>query len=183
MKKQSNIKNKALIVSAGAIGACAIILAQGLVIADSNCTATRSKPTVKSEAIAESPIWLTDYAAAKEQALKENKALLLNFTGSDWCPWCIKLDHEVFASAAFQDYARQHLVLVKVDFPSRRELPAAERQQNEQLAARFGIEGFPTVIVLSSREKPLGTLGYTRGGAEEFVSQLAETIARGHSES
>jgi thioredoxin-related protein len=172
MKNQTNMKNKTLIISAGTIAVCAIVLASGLAIADSNHNTTTDKPAVKGDAPVEAPQWLTDYTAAKAQALSETKALMLDFTGSDWCPWCVKLDREVFATEKFQDYARKNLVLVKVDFPRRRELAVAEREQNERLAARFGIQGFPTVLVLGPDEKLLGTLGYTPGGGDAFVGEL-----------
>ena len=91
-------------------------------------------------------IWHTDLAAAKVQAAKEGKQLLLEFTGSDWCFYCQKLDDEVLSTEAFADHA-QHFVLVRLDYPQKKILPAAEKRQNETLEAQFKIEGFPTVIL------------------------------------
>ena len=65
--------------------------------------------------------WLTDFEAAKAKAKAENKPMLLDFTGSDWCGWCVKLDKEVFSKAAFKDYADAELVLVEIDFPRNKE--------------------------------------------------------------
>ncbi len=75
--------------------------------------------------------WLTDLRIAKERARQEKKAILLNFTGSDWCGWCKKLDAEVFSQKEFKDYAAKHLVLVEVDFPHGFKLPDATKKQNE----------------------------------------------------
>jgi protein disulfide-isomerase len=71
--------------------------------------------------------WLTNLDDALKIAEKDNKVILMDFSGSDWCGWCIKLDKEVFSQAAFKDYAKDNLVLVLVDFPRKKELPAAEK--------------------------------------------------------
>ena len=78
--------------------------------------------------------WLTDFKAAEKKAAAENKQLVLNFTGSDWCGWCIRLDKEVFSQPEFVEYANKNLVLVKVDFPRKTTLAAPEKKQNEALA-------------------------------------------------
>lgn len=104
--------------------------------------------------------WLTDMKQAQQRAKAENKLLLLNFTGSDWCGWCIKLDREVFSKPEFREYAGKNLVLMEVDFPKVKQISARTQAQNEQLAAKYRIEGFPTIIVLNSEGKPLGALSY-----------------------
>ncbi len=116
--------------------------------------------------------WRTDYAQALETAKAEKKMVLLDFTGSNWCGWCKKLDREVFSTPEFKEYAQKNLVLVKLDFPRGIEQPAAEKAQNERLAKQFNIEGFPTIIVLNSEGKPVGELGYMEGGPGVFVGKL-----------
>lgn len=116
--------------------------------------------------------WLTDYPAAVKQAVAEKKPLLLDFTGSDWCGWCIKLDKEVFSQKTFVDYAAKNLVLVKLDFPSNKPQSEGEKKQNEALAKKYDIQGFPTIVVLDSNEKKLGQLGYQRGGPEKWIQSL-----------
>ncbi len=116
---------------------------------------------------------MTDFAAAQAKAKAEGKPMLLDFTGSDWCGWCMKLDQEIFSTAEFRDYAQKHFVLVKVDFPMRKPQPAAEKAQNEQLAARFQIEGYPTLVLLAPDGKTLGNLGYISGGPKPFIEKLA----------
>jgi len=116
--------------------------------------------------------WLTDFATAQRRAGEENKILLINFTGSDWCPPCIKLHREVFAQPQFADYARQHLVLLEVDFPREKQLSAEQLAANEKLADRFRVNGFPTIILLNPAGKKIGELGYLPGGAKAFLAAL-----------
>lgn len=123
-------------------------------------------------AFASAEEWLTDYAKALSQAKAQNKPVLMDFTGSDWCGWCMKLDREVFSVQQFKSYADQKLVLLKLDFPRRKMLPANEKQQNEKLASQFGIQGFPTVVVLRPDGTKAGELGYTPGGPQAFISAL-----------
>ncbi len=116
--------------------------------------------------------WLQDFAKAKTIAEQRRRPLLLDFTGSDWCGWCIKLKAEVFDKQEFQNYARQNLVLVELDFPRRKTLPAAIKQQNKSLAAKYGIRGYPTIILLDARGNELGKTGYVRGGPSAFIREV-----------
>jgi protein disulfide-isomerase len=104
--------------------------------------------------------------------------VLLDFTGSDWCGWCILLDREVFSKPQFKEYADKNLVLVEVDFPKRKPMPDAMRMQNIRLAQRYGIQGFPTIIVLNGDGKVVAELGYMQGGAEAFIAVL-ERLRKG----
>ena len=117
--------------------------------------------------------WLNDYKKAQEEAKANNKLLLLNFTGSDWCGWCIKFDKEVWSQPQFKDYARDNLVLVELDFPRRKDQPAEVKKQNLQLAQQYEVLGFPTIVVLKSNGEKLWQFdGYFPGGPEAFVAQL-----------
>jgi protein disulfide-isomerase len=116
--------------------------------------------------------WLDDLEKAKAQAKAENKKILLDFTGSDWCGWCKRLDKEVFSQQAWKDYAAKHLVLVEVDFPRGFQLPDATKKQNEELAKKFGIRGYPTIVVTSASGTKKGELGYVEGGPEAFIKEL-----------
>lgn len=118
------------------------------------------------------PTWLTDFQKAQAQAKSNRKLLLVDFTGSDWCIWCKKLHAEVFTKPEFEAYANEHLVLLTIDFPRRKELPAELRKQNEELAQKYRIEGFPTIVVLNGDGKQIGELGYQPGGADAFVQEL-----------
>jgi protein disulfide-isomerase len=117
--------------------------------------------------------WQTDFAVASKQAAQEHKYILLDFTGSDWCPWCIKMDKEVFDQSQFSVFALKNLVLVKVDFPRKAAQSPAEKSQNEELAKKYAIEGFPTYILLDSSGKEVRRqVGYLQGGATSFIDWL-----------
>ena len=118
--------------------------------------------------------WLTDFKQAQEEAKANKKLLLVNFTGSDWCGWCIKLNREVFTKPEFQEYATKNLVLLEVDFPRGKELTASQKVQNQTLAQEFRVQGFPTLVVLDSEGRIIGILGYTPGGPAAFIAELAK---------
>ncbi len=116
--------------------------------------------------------WGSDIAKAQAEAKASHKLLLLDFTGSDWCIWCKKLDAEVFSQPEFQSYAKDHLVLMTVDFPRKSPLAPEVKKQNSELAEKYEIQGFPTIIVLNGEGKKVGELGYQPGGATAFVQEL-----------
>jgi len=96
------------------------------------------------------PKWFTDLDEAKAVAVKENKPLLVDFTGSDWCGYCIKLHAEVFDKPEFEAFAKNY-VLVELDFPSKKPQPAEEKAKNKATQAKFGVSGFPTVLLLDAK--------------------------------
>lgn len=117
--------------------------------------------------------WTEDYAAAVTQAKKEHKMILLNFTGSDWCIWCQRTDKQVFETPAFKDFADKNLVLVKLDFPKSRPLSDATKAQNAKLQEKYGVEGYPTLVILNAKEKVVfSQIGYKEGGADAFLAQF-----------
>lgn len=117
--------------------------------------------------------WTTDLPAAKEQAAREGKAILINFTGSDWCGWCIRLKQEVFSQPEFESYALKNLVLVEIDFPKRKPLSKPLQRANSDLADKLKIGGYPTLVYLNSKGVEIGRGGYKPGGARPFVRTLA----------
>lgn len=116
--------------------------------------------------------WVQDLSKAQAQAKESHKLLLLDFTGSDWCIWCKKLDAEVFSQPAFVSYAKDNLVLMKVDFPRKISQSPEVKKQNEELAQKYGIQGFPTIVVVNGEGKQVGELGYQPGGADAFVKEI-----------
>lgn len=122
--------------------------------------------------------WMTNLDQAQKEAQAKNRLLLMDFTGSDWCGWCIMLDKEVFSKPEFKEYASKNLVLLELDFPRRKQMPPEITAQNEKLLMKYGIQGFPTVVVFNSSGKPLGALGYQAGGPEAFIAQL-EKLRKG----
>ena len=122
--------------------------------------------------------WEEDYEKSLARAKAESKLLLMDFTGSDWCGWCIKLDKEVFSEKAFQDYAKEKLVLLELDFPQQKEQSQKLKDQNEKLSKEYGIEGYPTIVVLNSEGKKIGELGYVKGGPTAFIAELDKLKAK-----
>jgi thioredoxin-related protein len=117
--------------------------------------------------------WLTDLSKAKAQAKADHKMVLMDFNGSDWCPPCKALRKNVLSSSEFMDYAKKNLVLVDVDFPRHKELPKSQKEANDALAQRFGVEGFPTVVVLNSDGKEIKkSVGYDGQNAKDFIAEL-----------
>lgn len=124
-------------------------------------------------------VWLHDFEAAKARAKEENKPIFINFTGSDWCGWCIKLEKEVFNKEAFKKYAADNLVLVEVDFPKKKEQSEEVIEQNEKLDKEFKIEGYPTLFLLDAEgEKLSEDVGYRKGGAEAYVKHLKSLLKK-----
>ena len=117
--------------------------------------------------------WLSDYNKAVDQAKADNKDILLDFTGSDWCPWCIRMDKEVLDTKEFKDYADKNLVLMLVDFPQTKQLSQKVQDQNADLQKKFDAEGFPTFILVDKEGKILGQqVGYLEGGPSAFIAKL-----------
>ena len=129
--------------------------------------------TVSSVAIAASG-WDDDYEKALAKAKSEKKMVVLDFTGSDWCGWCIKLDKEVFSKKEFKDYAKENLVLVEIDFPQGKRQTKKLKEQNDKLQKEYSVQGFPTIVVLNSEGQKVGQLGYMPGGPEAFLAKLKE---------
>jgi protein disulfide-isomerase len=123
--------------------------------------------------------WMTSLPDAKAKAEKEQKLLLLDFTGSDWCGWCKKLDAETFSKSEFIDYAKKKLVLVEVDFPNQKPQTDELKAANKALGAKYEITGYPTLVLM----KPDGTVvwkqvGYLEGGPSALIAKLDEAKAK-----
>jgi protein disulfide-isomerase len=117
--------------------------------------------------------WLTDYEAAKTRAKAEKKHILLDFTGSDWCPPCKALHNGVFVKPEFLDYAKDNLVLVMVDFPESKPQSETQKRLNQELSELFKVEGFPTVIVQDAGGRELKReVGYSGESAADYVAKL-----------
>ena len=123
--------------------------------------------------LAEDTAWLTNYDKALEKAKAENKAVLLDFTGSDWCGWCIKMVKETLSQKEFTDYAAKNLVLVEVDFPNKKEQTEETKKKNAELQKKFEAKGFPTFVLVDKDGKMLGKqVGYLEGGPAAFIAKL-----------
>ena len=123
--------------------------------------------------------WTDDYAAAVENAKSEKKKLLLDFTGSDWCGYCKDLEKEVFSTSKFQSWARDNVVLVRVDFPNGSQTIRV-KEQNAALKAKYPFNGFPTIMIVDTAGNVLGReSGYTPGsGPDAYIATLERTMKR-----
>ena len=126
---------------------------------------------------AEAAGWVTDFAQASKTAKKSGKYMLVDFSGSDWCGWCQKLEAEVFSKPEFKQYAQKNLICVLVDFPQSKYQSDDQKAKNQQLSVQYAIEGYPTVLILSPSGQLVATTGYQDGGAANYVKYLKQVIA------
>lgn len=124
----------------------------------------------------EAASWETDFAKASTNASRSGQYMLLDFSGSDWCGWCMKLDKEVFSHKEFNDFIKTNLVCVLVDFPRQKSQSKKLKDQNTKLAEEYGIKGYPSVIILSPEGDLVGRTGYQAGGAKKYVEHLKGII-------
>jgi thiol-disulfide isomerase/thioredoxin len=131
--------------------------------------------------------WLVSVDEAYEISKKTGKPIMANFTGSDWCGWCIRLTNDVFSKPEFKQWAAKNVVLLELDFPRRKALPENIQQQNAGLQQAFGVTGYPTVWVfhLNKDDKTkqysingLGKTGYTSDVAT-FTNGVDAMIKQG----
>lgn len=119
--------------------------------------------------------WLSDFAKAKSEAVAEKKPILMDFTGSDWCTWCIRLRKEVFDTDTFRKAAPKDFVLLELDYPQdESKVPAAIREQNADLQQKYAIQGYPTILLVDAEGRPFARTGYQKGGPEEYLKHLEE---------
>lgn len=121
--------------------------------------------------------WRTDWDTAKVEAEQSNKKLILVFSGSDWCIPCIKLEKEIWENSSFIQYAEQHYVLFRADFPKRKKnkLPETIQQLNDRLASEYNPKGyFPLVVVLDTQGKVKGQLGYEKLTPEAYIALIEQ---------
>ena len=123
--------------------------------------------------------WLTDLAKAQEKAKAEKKMVLVDFTGSDWCPPCKALHSNVLTSEEFSTFAKDNLVLVEIDFPNKKPQSADLKKANKELAKKYDVKGYPTVIVFDSQGKELSKkVGYDKSTtAKDYVAELKKLKA------
>lgn len=121
--------------------------------------------------------WLTDFAKAQSAAKEQKKAVLMDFTGSDWCPPCMQLKKTVLSSAEFSKFAAEKLVLMEVDFPENKKQSDALKKANAELEKKFKVDGYPTIIVVDATGKEIfREVGYDGSSAKEYIAKLAKSL-------
>ena len=128
--------------------------------------------------------WNTNLVAAVDKSIAEDKPLLLFFTGSDWCGWCKRLQAEAFFKPEFEQWAKENVVLMELDFPRRIPQPEELKQQNMNILRMFGVRGYPTIWFVEPSKNgseinfaKIGNTGYVRGGAEAWIAEANKILA------
>lgn len=131
---------------------------------------------------AQSTTWLENEQEAFKIAKEQKKPVLIWFTGSDWCLWCIVMDRGVLETSQFSDYAKDSLVVLKADFPKSTQQSDGLKKQNNGLKQKFGpVEGYPSFVLVNSDGKKLLTLtGYQEGGPQAFIDQINQALIPGY---
>lgn len=139
-------------------------------------TAKDTKPAEKPEAKAPAKVgkakWHTSIEKARKQAAEEKKPIIMLFTGSDWCHWCIKLEKEILSQKEFKAWAGGNAVLFIADFPQGKKPGEKEMKQNRKLQGEYGVKGYPTIIVTDAEGKKLGQTGYQKMTPAEYTKHL-----------
>lgn len=124
--------------------------------------------------------WLVSIEEAYKESKAKNLPILANFTGTDWCGWCIKLSNEVFTKPEFKEWAKKNVILLELDFPKRKQLPQQIAEQNVSLQRALGVAGYPTLFFFNLEKgeqanqlniNTIGKLGYVAGGPTAWISQ------------
>jgi thiol-disulfide isomerase/thioredoxin len=130
--------------------------------------------------------WTTDMKEAVTRSMKENKPIMLFFTGSDWCGWCHRLQAEVFNKPEFGNWVNNNVIPVELDFPRSKPQDEALKAQNNQLGQMLGVQGYPTVWfvtpTISTDNKinlnPLGSQGYAAGGPTNWINLVSAFLPK-----
>ncbi len=122
--------------------------------------------------------WLTNLETAMKTASSEEKSIFVDFTGSDWCGWCFKLNDEVFSQPEFIQYAQNNLVMLEIDFP--RDIPQSDeiKAYNRNLLDKYKIQGFPTILLLDAQGNEINRTGYQPGGAVKYAEHISELLGK-----
>lgn len=135
-------------------------------------------PAKEEAPAAEGIKWHEDLQAALDEAKTSNKLVIADFTGSDWCGWCIKLVNEVFSQKAFIDAVKDKYVFAEVDFPQKKEQSPEQKAKNKEYQKKYGIRGYPSILILKADGSVLTKTGYQAGGPEAYVKHLEEIIQK-----
>lgn len=120
--------------------------------------------------------WTTSMEKAKDDAKRTGKKIFVNFTGSDWCGWCTRLDEEILSTEKFMNFAKENLIMLYLDYPQETEQPDGMRPYNQKVAAEYSVRGFPTILILDEEGKELKRLGYEKEGADKFISDIKSAL-------
>lgn len=179
MNASTNSKSFRLIVSA-------IVLSFTLNACAQNVPPTVAKPQGTEITKVVEEAWETDLNKAIGLSYETKKPIMLFFTGSDWCGWCIRLQNEVFRTETFTKWAKENVILVELDFPRKKEQPQTIKDQNRQLQQMFAVQGYPTCHFVMPTPTddgrinlaPLGQNGYMAGGPDAWIAKVSEFLPK-----
>ena len=121
--------------------------------------------------------WLINFDEAAKLSIKSGKPILANFTGSDWCGWCIRLNKEVFVTPEFKNWASENVILLELDYPRRVQQTDEIKKQNRELQQFFQVRGYPTLHIFNvlitdgkTQITSLGKMGYLAGGPTPWIA-------------
>lgn len=120
--------------------------------------------------------WTENYEEGVARAKKEHKPIFLFFTGSDWCPWCMRFEKEILKTAEFTHLLGRELIFIKADFPQNISQNATIEEQNEALKVHYGIKGFPTVILLDQNSNEIARMGYEKIGGKAYAEKVQKKL-------
>ncbi|MCK4312509.1 MAG: thioredoxin family protein [Candidatus Cloacimonetes bacterium] len=144
-----------------------------LILTATACTIEKNE--IKNEVI--NLNWLTNLEEAQKISQEKGIPIFVDFTGSDWCGWCFRLRDEIFSQEEFIQYAKENLVLLKLDFPRKIKQSKETKLYNENLARRFGIRGLPTILLVNSKGEEIARTGYQYGGAENYINHIRKLLS------
>ena len=129
--------------------------------------------------------WLLNFDKAAELSMKTGKPILANFTGSDWCGWCIRLKKEVFVTPAFKKWAKENVILLELDYPRRTPQTEEIKKQNRELQQFFKVRGYPTLHMFNvgiadgkTQITALGKMGYLAGGPTPWIANANKYLKK-----
>lgn len=120
--------------------------------------------------------WFTSYSAALEDAKTKDNVVIVNFTGSDWCKWCKKIVEDVFSTDQFHKWQKNNATLLFLDFPQKKYLTEDQINHNQMLAELYGVQGFPTILILSKEGRLIGKSGYA-DSADKWIKSVDTSVA------
>ena len=125
---------------------------------------------------AQSLSWQTDFDKALAMSKQTKKPVFAFFTGSDWCGWCIKLDKEILSKKEMIQYLNKNFVLFKADFPRKNQPSQSVMAKNYELMKKYGVRGYPTIIITDAEGNASGRAGYMRGGPKSMMNALNQYV-------
>ncbi len=121
--------------------------------------------------------WHESMLLAQRESAETGKPILADFTGSDWCHWCVKLKQDVFETEVFQNWAAENVVLLELDYPKQGTQSPEIKRQNAELAERYQIQSYPTVLLLDANGQVLGKMGYQKN-PQDWIESAASFLMR-----